>query len=122
MLHLIIDSARFYIPSLPVPSILMELRETYMAVYCITAANHENPENHVASTFKLWLYGATTNTWAEQKSPATAKQVVELIENGHEVFTAKIGEKGIRKGAPVEVELRIAKNETNYPISEMPEF
>ncbi|KVC71207.1 hypothetical protein WI73_00615 [Burkholderia ubonensis] len=93
-----------------------------MALYCITAANHDNPDNHVASTFKLWLYNTSTEKWTSQKLPATAKHVVELIESGHEVITARLGEKGIRMGAPVEVELRIAKNETNYPISEMPGF
>ncbi|AJZ58594.1 hypothetical protein OI25_594 [Paraburkholderia fungorum] len=92
-----------------------------MARYCITAANHDDPNNHVASKFKLWLWKPETEKWSPQNS-ASAKQVVELIESGHEVFTAHQGEKSITPGAPVEVELRIAKNETKYPISKMPGF
>ncbi|WP_321799700.1 hypothetical protein [Burkholderia sp. BCC1988] len=93
-----------------------------MALYCITAANHDNPSNHVASKFKLWLWDTANESWAPQLSPATAKQVVELIEKGNEVITAKYDGKSIWRGARVEVELRIAKNETKYPISEMPTF
>jgi len=39
------------------------------------------------------------------------------------VRTAKYGaDKKIYPGAPVEVNLRIAKNEINYPIGEMSQF
>lgn len=93
-----------------------------MARYCITAAKHANPQNHVASKFLLWCWVAEEETWRKEKQPATARQIVELIETRYQVFTARENPKTITVGKPVEVELRIAKNETEFPISEMPEF
>ncbi len=40
---------------------------------------------------------------------------------GHEVRTGKIIDNSMNTGAAVEVELRIAKNVTNYKISDMPD-
>jgi hypothetical protein len=91
-----------------------------MAKYCITAANHKNPNNHVASSFKVYVEKGTGN-W-DLHGKMSAKDVVELIEHGHTVLTGKIEGGHIYLGAPVEVELRIAKNETQYPISTMPPF
>ena len=69
--------------------------------------------------------GVTTRIpkkWKPQPA-ATAKESVELIGQGHDVRTAKYGaDKKIYPGVPVEVNLRIAKNEINYPISEMSQF
>lgn len=45
-----------------------------------------------------------------------AKEVVTLFEDGNMVITGSEDDEGILRGAPVEVELRIAKNETNFPI------
>lgn len=92
-----------------------------MGRYCITAANHTNPNNHCASNFKLWEY----NTGKEAWFPLGGKPIDyinDLLRNGHTVLSAKELSDKIFVGAPVEVELRIAKNETNYKISDMPTF
>lgn len=91
-----------------------------MANYCIVAANHENPNSHVASSFDVYME-IEKNNWHSQAA-MSAKQVVELIEKKNSVRTGKIEDGELFLGAPVEVELRIAKNQVHYPISEMPEF
>ncbi|ABK06944.1 hypothetical protein Bcen2424_0190 [Burkholderia cenocepacia HI2424] len=94
-----------------------------MAKYCITAANHKNPNNHVASSFLVWVQDPKTTKWSELGAKS-AKQVVELIESGNTVLTGKISADGkkLLPGEPVEVELRIAKNKTDYDVSKMPTF
>lgn len=92
-----------------------------MAEYCIIAANHKNPNNHVASSFQVYRRDSETKKWQLQGA-MSAKEVVTLIEQGHTVITGRVEDGGLSRGAPVEVELRIAKNETKYPISEMPTF
>ncbi|WP_207005069.1 hypothetical protein [Trinickia mobilis] len=94
-----------------------------MADYCITAANHKNPNNHVASSFLVWVLDTPKNTWQSLGSKS-ASEVVGLVEKGHKVYTAKLNAEGtaINLGEPVEVELRIEKNSTNYDISKMPRF
>ncbi|WP_429300689.1 hypothetical protein [Paraburkholderia sp. GAS199] len=49
---------------------------------------------------------------------------MELLQGGNTVLTAKLSADGktITLGEPVEVELRISKNSTNYDISKMPTF
>lgn len=92
-----------------------------MGRYCITAANHENPDNHCASTFKVWKYDNIQTKWL----PLGGKPigfVNDLLKNGHEVLSAKENETTISIGAPVEIELRITKNESKYKISDMPTF
>ncbi len=94
-----------------------------MARYCIIAANHNNPNNHVASSFHVVLINDQKNTWSSLGSK-TAKEVVGLIESGNKVLTGKLDANGedLNLGEPVEVELRIAKNSSNYDISKMPKF
>jgi hypothetical protein len=92
-----------------------------MDTYCITAANHKNKSNHVASSFLVWLLDTEADVWRKQ-GPKSAKEVVALIEAGNKVLTGKENEKTISSGEPIEVELRIAKNKTNYDISNMPTF
>ncbi|ALP65198.1 hypothetical protein [Paraburkholderia caribensis] len=92
-----------------------------MATYCITAAKHENRNNHVASSFEVFVAGDSPGDMVSARG-MSAKDIVELLENGHTVITGKIENGEIYFGAPVEIELRIAKNETLYPISEMPTF
>jgi len=94
-----------------------------MAKYCITAANHKNPNNHVASSFLVWVQDLKTTKWT-QLGGRSAKQVVELIELGNTVLTGKISADGTKllPGEAVEVELRIAKNKTDYDVSKMPTF
>lgn len=94
-----------------------------MANYCITAANHKNRNNHVASSFLVWAFDSAKKSWSKLGAKS-AKQVVELIESGHTVLTAKLSADGTKLdfGEPVEVELRIAKNKTSYDVSKMPTF
>lgn len=94
-----------------------------MATYCITAANHKNPSNHVASSFLVWLQDDQKNSWSKQ-GPKSAREVVSLVESGNTVLTARFDakENAIYTGEPVEVELRIAKNKTSYDVSKMPTF
>lgn len=95
-----------------------------MGKYCITAANHKNPNNHCASQFKVWESVKADNgknVW----NPIGSKSlnfINDLMAAGHEVLSGKENEDTISTGAPVESELRIAKNETKYKISEMPKF
>lgn len=92
-----------------------------MGRYAITAANHTNPDNHCASSFKVWEYNANKKTW----HPLGGKNidfVNDLLKHGHEVLSANIDGDKLFTGVPVEIELRIAKNETRYKISEMPTF
>lgn len=94
-----------------------------MAEYCITAANHKNQNNHCASSFFLWKLNTDTLKW----DPLGAKSlsyVSDLLAAGHKVLSAQHDAKKQKLyfGAPVEVELRIAKNETNYKLTEMPTF
>lgn len=92
-----------------------------MAKYCITAANHKNPNNHVASSFLVWRFDEKENIWKKQGA-TSAKDVVGLVEAGHTVLTAHEKPDSISTGEPIEVELRIAKNKTNYDVSKMPKF
>lgn len=92
-----------------------------MGRYCITAANHSNSSNHCASTFNLWEHNEAKREW----SPLGGKSIDyinDLLRKGHTVLSGKEHPDKISTGAPIEVELRIAKNETNYKISDMPTF
>ena len=91
-----------------------------MSEYCITAANPKNGD--CASEFKLWkkemfLWSCIGST--------SIYDVCNLLKNGYTVYSAKEvnGEKEpIKLGVPVEIELRIVENNSNYKISEMPSF
>jgi hypothetical protein len=100
-----------------------DFQETNMAKYCITAANHQNQSNHVASSFLVWLFDEQKETWS-RLGGKSAKEVVSLIEAGHHVITGKFdaARKVISLGEQVEVEVRIAKNSSKYDISTMPAF
>ncbi|MFT0174194.1 hypothetical protein ACLKMY_35220 [Paraburkholderia mimosarum] len=93
-----------------------------MADYSITAANHKNPSNHVASSFLVWVQDPKEKSWSKLGGKS-ASQVVELIESGNTVRTGKLSADGkLATGEPIEVELRIAKNKTNYDVTKMPTF
>lgn len=92
-----------------------------MARYCITAANHKNPNNHVASQFYLLEEKADGTGWKRLGS-RSAKFVVDLLESNHTVLTGKIDGSSVTLGKPVEVTLRIAHNSTDFDISQMPAF
>ena len=94
-----------------------------MDKYCITAANHKNPQNHVASSFQVWrLIIVKGNEMWDPLGAMTTKDVVELLGKGHEVITGKFDGESIESGAAIEVELRIVENKKTFPISEMPRF
>lgn len=92
-----------------------------MTKYCITAANHKNPNNHCASAFKVWEWRAGINKWV-LLGGKSLNFISDLLAAGHEVISAKEKPDLISSGARVELELRIAKNETVYKISGMPTF
>lgn len=92
-----------------------------MAKYCITAANHSNPNNHCASQFNMWKYDEVKKSWAPLGGQSI-NYVSDLLAAGHTVLSAKYEDKLIYTGAPVELELRIARNETQYNVSKMPTF
>jgi hypothetical protein len=94
-----------------------------MAKYCITAANHNNKTNHVASSFLVWQLDEQKNSWS-RLGGKSAKEVVGLIEAGHSVVTGKVdaATKTLHLGEKVEVEVRIAKNSSQYDIGAMPGF
>jgi hypothetical protein len=48
-------------------------------------------------------------------------EIAALLDAGNEVLTAKENESTISTGAAVELELRIAKNESKFKISDMPD-
>lgn len=93
-----------------------------MADYCITAARPKNATRHLKSEFNLWkaekINGETL--WSPQGwKRGTA--IATLLGAGHRVLTAREEDDSISIGAPVEMELRISKNETEYKISDMPD-
>lgn len=93
-----------------------------MSLYCITAAKHENPDNHLASMFKLWKYNEEKKVWKCLDWKDAFFIVALLQDSQNTVLTAKHDEKEkeITFGAPIEFELRIAKKEKKYKISDMP--
>lgn len=97
--------------------------EKNMAKYCITAANHRNQTNHVASSFLVWQHDEAKNVWSKLGG-RSAKELVGLIEAGHSVVTGSFdaAKNLIHFGEKVEVEVRIAKNSSKYDISTMPTF
>lgn len=91
--------------------------------YCITAARPKNAAHHLNSEFKLWKWEKKEDgnwKWIP-KGWKRAAEIASLLDSGNEVLTAKESETSIASGAPVELELRIARNETNFKISDMPD-
>lgn len=91
-----------------------------MGKYCITGARPKNATHHLNSEFKLWKWDSSTGKWTPQGWKRTA-EIAALLDAKNEVLTAKEGETSIASGAAVEVELRIAKNEAKFKISDMPD-
>lgn len=92
-----------------------------MAKFCITAVNHKNPTNHVASTFKVWTFSKNSEKWISLGGQSL-NFVLALLANGNEVLSAINTDNGIKSGAPIEIELRTARNNEDYKISTMPSF
>lgn len=94
-----------------------------MGKYCITAARPKNAAHHLNSEFKLWKWEKKddgTSKWVSKGWKRSA-EIAALLDAGNEVLTAKENESTISTGAAVELELRIAKNESKFKISDMPD-
>ena len=94
------------------------------ADYCITAAKHENPTNHVASSFFTWMwkYNKEKEKWVWSSlgwKPAIF--ITEMIVNNNLVITGKEEKTTILEGSPVEIELRVKSNGKKYKISDLPD-
>lgn len=93
-----------------------------MAKFCITAARSSDETRELKDEFKTyeWVQNAEEKwVWRGPKW-RTSFEISDLLSGGNTVLTAKQTGTTINTGAPVELELRIASNETKYPISEMP--
>jgi hypothetical protein len=95
-----------------------------MTKYCITAVNPKNDD--CVQTFNVWenkgMYLPYGWKCIGEKS---IYDVCDLLKNGYTVYSAKEvdGEKEpVKLGVPVEIELRIVENNSDYKISEMPSF
>lgn len=94
-----------------------------MGKYRITAARPKKAANHLNSEFKVYeRQQKPDRSWTWQSLGwVPIYDVSELLKVGHEVRTGRIEKNSMLDGAPVELELRIAKNDTDYKISEMPD-
>lgn len=95
-----------------------------MTKYCVTAANHNNTKDERASEFEVWI-------WKQNKEEKwvwiglgkkSLNYVAELLAQGNEVLSAKENPTNITTGHPLELELRIAKNDKNFKITDLPTF
>jgi len=100
-----------------------------MTKYCITGANRNSTKDDRVSELKLWEYKQNDKKeWVW--SPLGKKSlnfVAALLAAGHEVVSGKeLKKDGVIKsitlGAAIEIELRIAKNDDKFKITDLPEF
>ena len=98
-----------------------------MGKYRITAARPKNEVNHLKSEFRIYHRQQNPDkTWSWTNIGwKSVHYVSDLLEAGHEVRTGKIVSSGeaatIEHGAAVELELRIAHNDVDFRISQMPD-
>lgn len=98
-----------------------------MEKYRITAARPKGEQNHLKSEFKVFQQRQKPDKTFYWKDIGwkTIYAVSDLLEAGHEVRTGKIVGSGdnttMKHGAAIEVEMRIAHNDTDFKISEMPD-
>lgn len=90
-----------------------------MATYYIIAASPKGASSHINSKFKIWQ-NDDNGAW-NMIGWKDITDVAQLIRAGHTVRTGKIVNNQMHGGAAVEIELRIAKNDSNYKISDMPD-
>lgn len=94
-----------------------------MEKYRIVKARSSVEERDLKDEFKTYkreLNPATQKYEWNSKGWLSIHKISDYLRNGDEVLTAQIQGKRMVDGAPVELELRIATNETDFPISEMP--
>ncbi|WP_201446322.1 MULTISPECIES: hypothetical protein [Burkholderia] len=100
-----------------------------MDTYCITAANHNNPNDNRASEFyvrKKIKNEDGTIVW-RRLGKRTLNEVALLLAQGDKVLSGTATKTGedtyeITPGYPIELELRIAKNDKNFKITDLPTF
>jgi hypothetical protein len=100
-----------------------------MDKYCVTAANHNNANDERASEFDVWKWTQTEATkwmWIRQGKKSLS-YVAGLLAKGDEVVSAEAEKTGansyiITPGYPIELELRIAKNDKKFKITDLPTF
>ncbi|MCO8321128.1 hypothetical protein ABEG10_11785 [Burkholderia cenocepacia] len=100
-----------------------------MTKYCITAANHNNPDDDRASEFELHqlVKKEKEEGWVWNRlGKKSLNEVAALLAQGHEVISAEREKQGdkyvMNKGYPIELELRIAKNDKKFKITDLPTF
>ena len=91
-----------------------------MTKYCIVAARPKNASNHLNSQFRMYRWDTTERLY-KSLGWKTIGEVSQLMQAGHEVITGRENDTTITSGAAVEIELRIAKNDTQFKISTMPD-
>lgn len=92
-----------------------------MATYCVTAVKRTNPNDDRVSHFDLWELTPDGQAWnsLEWKS---LNYVAALLIKGNEVLSGTISNEKMETGYPLELELRIAKNDEDFKLTDMPEF
>lgn len=88
-----------------------------MAKYYLVSAKPKSASEHLKSNFKLYVFH--DKKWSH--SWKSVGEVVDLLQGGHKVVTGKIENKSMKEGSPIEVELRIANNNMDYKIGDMPD-
>ena len=91
-----------------------------MSKYRIVSARPKNANGHLNSQFKMYMMDEKIGSWTLNGWKSIA-DVNNLLQDGHEVLTGKVTNGKMSSGAAVELELRIAKNDTKYKINDMPE-
>ncbi|WP_186119870.1 hypothetical protein [Burkholderia gladioli] len=105
------------------------VRGISMTKYCITAANHKNANDDRASEFEVHQLVKKEKEagWVWNRlGKKSLNEVAALLAQGHEVISAERKKQGdeyvMIEGYPIELELRIAKNDKKFKISQLPEF
>lgn len=93
-----------------------------MHKYCITAANHNNAKGEHASEFRVWmLIENKSNKWVwNSQGNKSLEFIVKLLVQGDEVISGKECADSITPGYPFELDLKIARNDKNLKITDLP--
>ena len=94
-----------------------------LSKYRIVSAKPKGAANHCNSQFKVFQWGKRDEKVAWWDIGwKTINQISDLLAAGHEVKTGQYKGGNMADGAPVELELRITRNSTDFKIGEMPEI
>lgn len=91
-----------------------------MSRYRIVAARPKGASNHCNAQFKIYQWGkkAEKVQWWEI-GWKSINQVSDYLSAGHEVRTGRYEAGVMKDSAPVELELRITRNGTDFRISDI---